>query len=91
MKPVTDARPDRSDIEDALRHIGRSRTESVSVRYAEMWLREAAAAESSHDEARHLAKAEQQLGRALLASASPSLDLSLAYTLTQRARSEATD
>lgn len=88
---MSDLRPHRPDIEDALRTLSRIGRPTAAVRYAEMWLHEAQSADTHHDEARHLAKAEDQLGRALLASAAPSNELSLAYTLTQRARSEATD
>lgn len=56
-----------------------------------MWLREAATATNQHDETRHLAKAEQELGRAMLASAAPNYELSRAFQLTMEARREATD
>lgn len=83
--------PGRNDIAEALFALSDLQVSTLPVRYARMWLREAAAATNTHDEVRHLAKAEHELGRAVLASASPSPELSRAFELTMKARNEATD
>lgn len=87
---MTDPRPDLDDIREALGSLSRMTSKPLAVRYAEMFLREARHSKTLEDEALKLDRAEQQLGRALIASAYPAQELSLAYTLTQRARSEAT-
>jgi hypothetical protein len=83
--------PERPEIRDALAALSDVVQSTLPVRYARMWLREAAVADNTHDEVRHLAKAERELGRAVLASAEPSTELCRAFHLTMRARHEATD
>lgn len=88
---MTDPCPELVEIHDALASLNRLGSKGLAVRYAEMWLNEAATSSDRTTLRANLDRAEQQLGVALLASAAPSLELSLAYSLTQRARSEATD
>lgn len=80
-EPISQALASLTYVQDAPLH----------VRYARMWLREAATASNRRDEVRHLAKAEQELGRAVLASAAPDPKLSRAFQLTMEARRNATD
>lgn len=83
--------PDRPEITQALAALSAVEDSTLPVRYARMWLREAAQAADSSDEVRHLARAEAELGRAVLASAGPSDELHHAFQLTMRARHDATD
>lgn len=89
--PSGSIEPERPEIRDALASLSEVVESTLPVRYARMWLREAAVADNSSDEVRHLAKAERELGRAVLASAEPSTELCRAFHLTMRARHEATD
>lgn len=88
---MTEPRPDLDDIREALNALGRVSDKTLSLRYAEMWLTDAARATSREKEAELLSRAEQQLGRAILASGAPGQNVSLAYSLTQRARSDSID
>jgi hypothetical protein len=91
MTDVEESHLDRPEISEALTSLARVEERSLPVRYARMWLLEAQRADNSHDEVRHLAKAERQLGSAVLASATPSTELCRAFDLTMKARREATD
>jgi hypothetical protein len=82
---------ERPEIRNALRSLSDVVDSTLPIRYARMWLREAAIADNTHDEVRHLAKAERELGRAVLASAEPSTELCRAFHLTMRARHEASN
>jgi hypothetical protein len=87
----TQDKQSRPEISEALTSLSAAAEVNVAVRYAQMWLHEAEAAQNARDEIRHLTRAEQELGRAVLASASPSAELRRAFQLTMRARNEATD
>lgn len=91
MKDVEESHFDRPEIREALSSLAAVQEPTLSVRYARMWLIEAQQAENPHDEGRHLAEAERELGSALLASANPSTELCRAFDLTMKARREATD
>lgn len=88
---MTELRPDLVDIREALEALSRVPDKTLSLRYAETWLNEATRAATRDQEAELLDRAEKRIGQAIIASGLPDQDVSLAYSLTQRARSDSTD